>query len=153
MMFITKSPSVHSLSPEQANQLTNLITLCPSCHHRVELAVRVRSGLSGLSFVLSHLAPLFLMCDPRDLGVHADPQSSLTSGAPTVIIYEQVPDGIGLSSQLYQIHSDLLTYALELVSNCLCSDGCPSCVGPGGEQGQGSKTETQAILKAMSSNI
>jgi DEAD/DEAH box helicase domain-containing protein len=93
------------------------------------------------------------MCDPRDLGVHADPQSPLASGTPTVIIYEQIPDGIGLSFQLYQIHSDLLTYALELVTTCLCSDGCPSCVGPGGELGQGSKAETRAILHAMSSKI
>lgn len=140
-------------SPAQANQLSNLITLCPNCHHRVELAVRVRSGLSGLSFVLSHLAPLFLMCDPRDLGVHSDPQSALASGAPTVIIYEQVPDGIGLSEQLYQIHPDLLYSALELINKCLCADGCPSCVGPGGELGQGSKAETRAILQAMSSKI
>ena len=42
---------------KQANQLDNLITLCPNCHQRVEQAVRIRSGLSGLGYVISHLAP------------------------------------------------------------------------------------------------
>jgi DEAD/DEAH box helicase domain-containing protein len=39
---------------EQANQLTNLITLCKSCHRKVETAVRVRSGLAGLAFTLGN---------------------------------------------------------------------------------------------------
>ena len=49
---------------ERANQLDNLVTLCPECHKKTETAVRVRSGLAGLSYVLGNLAPLFLMCDP-----------------------------------------------------------------------------------------
>jgi DEAD/DEAH box helicase domain-containing protein len=136
-------------SAEIANQLENLVTLCPTCHRRVETAVRVRSGLSGLGFVLGHLAPLFLMCDARDLGVHSDPQSPLTEGRPTVVIYDQIPAGIGLSQRLFELHADLVARAKELVAECPCLDGCPSCVGPGGEQGQGSKKETLAILDAL----
>lgn len=136
-------------SAEIANQLDNLLTLCPTCHQRVETANRVRSGLSGLGFVLGHLAPLFLMCDTRDLGMHSDVQSPLSGGRPTVVIYDQVPAGIGLSQRLYEIHPDLLAKARELVAECSCSDGCPSCVGPGGELGLGSKKETLAILDAL----
>jgi DEAD/DEAH box helicase domain-containing protein len=126
--------------------MENLITLCPVCHHRAETAVRVRSGLAGLSFVLGHLAPLFLMCDTRDLGVHADPQSPLSEGKPTVVIYDQIPAGIGLSQHLFQVHDELLKRARDLVASCECVDGCPSCVGPGGELGMGGKQETLAIL-------
>ena len=39
--------------------------------------------------------------------------------------------------------------ALELVSECLCMDGCPSCVGPGGENGYGGKQEALEILKEL----
>ncbi len=46
-------------SAQQANQLANLITLCNSCHRKVETAVRVRSGLAGLAFTIGNLAPLF----------------------------------------------------------------------------------------------
>lgn len=132
---------------EQANQLANLLTLCQTCHNRVESTVRIRSGLSGLAFVLINLAPLFLMCDLRDLGVLADPQSSLSEGKPAVVIYDQVPAGIGFSERLYEIHDDLLKTAYGLVNTCPCYDGCPSCVGPGGENGSGGKRETFAILK------
>jgi len=111
--------------------------------------VRVRSGLAGLAFVLIHLAPFFLMCDTRDLGVHSDPQSPLADGRPTVVLYDQVPAGIGFSQRLYELHASLLSQAYELVSGCECSDGCPSCVGPGGESGEGGKRETLAILAAL----
>ena len=49
-------------------QLDNLITLCPACHHRAEAARGTRSALGGLAYALGNIAPLFLMCDPRDLG-------------------------------------------------------------------------------------
>jgi len=139
-------------SAQQANQLANLITLCNSCHRKVETAVRVRSGLAGLAFTIGNLAPLFLMCDIGDIGIHSDPQSSLTDGKPAVILYDLIPGGIGLSERLFEIHADLMKRSLELVESCSCEDGCPSCVGPGGESGLGGKRETLALLKELSVN-
>ena len=136
-------------SAEQANQLANLTTLCPACHRQAELAVRVRSGLAGLSFTLGHLAPLFLMCDARDVGVHSDPQSPLAEGRPAVVIYDRVPAGIGFSERLFELHDQLMARAHELVTACECADGCPSCVGPAGEGGSGGKRETLALLEAL----
>jgi DEAD/DEAH box helicase domain-containing protein len=144
-----KTPFRTFESAEQANRLENLVTLCHACHRQVETAVRVRSGLAGLAFTLSHLAPFFLMCDRRDLGVHSDPQSPLADGQPVVVLYDLIPAGIGFSQRLFDLHADLLRRAYELVSACECTDGCPSCVGPGGENGQGSKRETLAILQAL----
>jgi DEAD/DEAH box helicase domain-containing protein len=134
---------------EQANQLANLITVCNSCHRKIETAVRVRSGLAGLAFTLGNLAPLSLMCDIGDLGIHSDPQSSLTEGKPTVILYDKIPGGIGLSERLYEIHTELMVRGRELVEACPCEDGCPSCVGPGGEAGYGGKREALALLKVL----
>ena len=134
---------------EQANRLENLTTLCPSCHKKVEQNVRIRSGLAGLGFVLGNLAPLFLMCDPRDLGTHTDPAWSAVNGQPSVVLYDLVPAGIGFSQKLFEIHDELMQRACELVEQCACKDGCPSCVGPGGENGTGGKAETLAILKHL----
>ena len=89
------------------------------------------------------------MCDARDLGVHSDPSSAVSDGKPAVIIYDQAPAGLGFSERLYEIHNELLARAYELVAACECADGCPSCVGPGGENGAGGKTETLAILKLL----
>ncbi len=137
-------------SYEQANQLANLITLCRSCHRRAETAVRLRSGLAGLAFALGHLAPLFLMCDFNDVAVHHDPKSLLADGQPAVVIYDLAPGGIGFSERLFELHDELIIQAHELVAACPCADGCPSCVGPGGEEGRGGKPETLAILAALS---
>ena len=136
-------------SIEEANRLENLSTLCRTCHQKVEQNVRIRSGLAGLGFVLGNLAPLFLMCDPRDLGIHTDPAWSAVNGLPSVVLYDLIPAGIGFSQRLFEIHDELIQRALELVSECECEDGCPSCVGPGGENGIGGKVETLEILKCL----
>ncbi len=147
-----KTPFRAFESQKEANRLENLVTLCPQCHQRVESAVRMRSGLSGLAYALGHLAPLFLMCDTRDLEVHADPQSPLTEGRPVVVVYEMIPAGIGFSQRLFECHDELIHHARELIISCECSDGCPSCVGPGGERGSGGKSEALAILGCLQSS-
>jgi DEAD/DEAH box helicase domain-containing protein len=131
-----------------ANRMENLITLCPACHRKVEQNVRMRSGLAGLGNVLGQLAPLFLMCDLGDLGIHTDPTPA-TLGLPGIVIYDDVPAGIGFSQKLFELHDELIQRALELVSECECKDGCPACVGPGGENGAGGKPETLEILKQL----
>ena len=136
-------------SYEQANQLSNLVTLCRPCHRRAETAVRIRSGLAGLAFALGHLAPLFLMCDINDVAVHHDPKSPLAGGQPAVVIYDVTPGGIGFSERLFELHTELVAQAYELVAACPCADGCPSCVGPGGEDGRGGKQEALAILEKL----
>ena len=128
--------------------MDNLITLCPACHRKAEQNVRIRSGLAGLGSVLGQLAPLFLMCDPGDLGLHTDTSLSML-GQPGLVIYDDVPGGIGFSQKLFELHDELMQRALELVQECECKDGCPSCVGPGGENGMGGKQETLEILKQL----
>jgi len=114
---------------QAANVLENLITLCPACHRQAEAGVRIRSGLGGAATLLAGIAPIFLMCDPRDLGLLAEPQDA-TSGLPTITLYERVPGGVGYAEQLYESMPDLLRAAYDLVMNCPCERGCPACVGP-----------------------
>ncbi|TLM98582.1 DUF1998 domain-containing protein, partial [bacterium] len=144
-----KIPLRSFTSLELANSLDNLITLCPNCHRKAELVVKMRSGLSGVRYLLSQLAPLFVMCDMEDLGAISDFESPLTDGRPTVLLYDQAPAGIGLSEALYHMHDKLLSEALQLVDHCPCQDGCPSCVGPAGENGAGGKKEAMALLQVM----
>ncbi len=132
---------------ERANQMNNLATLCPECHKMAETNVRVRSGLAGLSYVLGNLAPLFLMCDPGDLGTHIESVGTASFPQPAIVLYDMVPAGIGFSEKLFELHNELIQNALELVGQCACVAGCPSCVGPGGKNGMGGKQETIAILK------
>ena len=144
-----KIPFRQFSEPTLANQLSNLITLCSSCHQRAEMMLRIKSGLSGLRYVLSQLAPIFVMCDAGDLGSLADPQSKIGNGAPTIIIYDKVHAGIGLSNSIFESHLELIKASQDLVTHCPCSDGCPSCVGPAGENAEGAKKSTLAILSGI----
>ena len=136
---------------KQANQLDNLATLCPSCHRRAEAGQQTRSALAGLGYALGNLAPLFLMCDPGDISVSAESLSPVTR-APTLVIYENIPAGVGFSRRLYELHDILLMAALELVSDCGCAAGCPACVGPPGEIGPDTKEVTRQLLKILTSD-
>lgn len=131
-----------------ANDLANLMTLCPECHRRLETARHVQGTLEGLAHVLRSLAPLHLMCEPRDLGVAADLDFPLTR-RPTVVLYDAVPGGIGFSQALFAVHQTLLQECLEWVSQCPCKEGCPACVGPSNEPGMGAKERVKHLLRAI----
>jgi DEAD/DEAH box helicase domain-containing protein len=131
---------------EQANALENLVTLCPVCHRRAERALRARSALSGLAYLLRHLAPLHLLSAPGDLGSAVEARAPGT-GLPRVTFYDRAPGGAGLSLRLYELFEPLLEAALERVRSCPCADGCPGCVGPAGEQEPGTKRRTERLLE------
>jgi len=137
-----------------ANRLENLITLCSACHRRVERARGARGALSGLAYLLRNLAPLYLMCDPSDLGSAIGPAVSAQArapetGLPTVTLYDRAPGGAGLSPHLYELHDTLLEAALDVVRRCPCAGGCPGCVGPAGEAEPGAKALTLRLLEAV----
>jgi DEAD/DEAH box helicase domain-containing protein len=88
------------------------------------------------------------MCDPRDLGIITEVRASETK-APTVTLYDRIPEGLGFSERLYDLHHELLTGCLDLIGNCRCSDGCPACVGPIGPGGSEVKTLTIRLLEAL----
>ncbi len=131
-----------------ANSLDNLITLCPSCHRRAERARGARSGLAGLAYLLRHLAPLYLLCAPDDLGAAVESRAQAT-GLPRLIFYDRTPGGAGLSPRLYEMFETLLEAGLERVRACPCADGCPGCVGPAGEQEPGTKQRSRRLLTAL----
>ena len=111
--------------------------------------MRVRSGLSGLAYVIRSLAPLFLMCDSGDIEVVCDPQSNNFDSQPAIILYDTIPGGLGLSRGAYDRWDEILKTAYEVIVQCSCSSGCPSCVGPAGEEGYGGKEEAIALLEWM----
>jgi DEAD/DEAH box helicase domain-containing protein len=135
--------------PNIANDLNNLVTLCPNCHRLVEMKVKIRSAISGLNYALYHLSPLVVMCDENDLGSFADPSSDFANKQPVILIYDAIPAGIGLTKTLYQQYQSLLINASELINQCECEAGCPSCVGPISEAGVGGKKETTYLLSLL----
>jgi DEAD/DEAH box helicase domain-containing protein len=103
----------------------------PSGNGRARAADRglLEAGLHGMAHALRAVASLHLMCDPRDLGAIGEVRSPATR-RPTVTVYEVYPGGVGYAARLFELHGRLLADAAELVRECPCLDGCPSCTGP-----------------------
>ncbi|MCD6555191.1 MAG: DEAD/DEAH box helicase [Anaerolineae bacterium] len=132
----------------EANRLENLTTLCRSCHLRAEAALMMRSALGGLGHLLRHVAPLHLMCDPRDIGVIVEPRSSFTR-RPTITIYEKIPAGVGFSEEMYRLHRTLLKAAHDVAARCPCANGCPACIGPTSEESENAKANTLRLIETL----
>jgi len=114
---------------------------------RMQVA-ELQGALVGLTNLLAVVAPLYLMCDPRDIGVHAEVKSPFT-GRGTVTIYDKIPGGIGFSQKLYDTHETLLEAAHDLINACPCTEGCPSCAGPVAEIGARGKRLVLGMLKLL----
>ena len=97
----------------------------------LEDAKRARLDLAGGLHAAEHAAigvlPLFALCDRNDIGGVSTPYHPDT-GMPQVFIYDGHPGGIGISERGYRIIDDLWDTTLQVISDCRCSDGCPSCI-------------------------
>jgi len=112
----------------------------------------LQDGLWGLAHLLRHLAPIFLMCDPRDLQAVAQMRSPFTQ-RPTLFLYENQPGGVGMSRRLFEIHVRLIDAAAELIARCACAAGCPGCVGPSvGEHGT-NKRAASLLLERLRHDV
>jgi DEAD/DEAH box helicase domain-containing protein len=131
-----------------ANALENLLTLCAACHQRVEAQRGTQTALGGFANALGNVAPLFLMCDPRDIGVLAEPRSKETR-APTITLYDRAPEGLGLAERIYELRAELLSGARDLIAACPCRDGCPACVGPVGVE----ETNVKALALKLAQRL
>ena len=99
--------------------------------------------LSGAGTMIRNIAPVFLLCDPRDLGLACrvrDPHFD----TPTINIYDKYPGGTGLAESLAQRTGELFSAVYQAVRGCRCKAGCPSCVGP-----EGNKALTREFLRAL----
>ncbi|MCL1814699.1 MAG: DEAD/DEAH box helicase [Treponema sp.] len=99
--------------------------------------------LSGAGTLVRHIAPVYLLCDPRDLGI-AERVRDPHFAVPALYIYDKYPGGTGLAEALSQKTETVLTAAHRAAAGCPCKSGCPSCVGPGG-----SKEGTKELLEAV----
>jgi DEAD/DEAH box helicase domain-containing protein len=120
-----------------------------------------------VTYLLHHLAPIFLLCDIRDLGswlgdttpaaggvvaTRESAKARLMSAAefnPTIYLYDSHAGGIGLAERVYEVLPDLLARGLDTLEACACAYGCPSCVGPVNEVGRRAKATAATLLGAL----
>ena len=108
----------------------------------------LKNGMLAITNLLRIVAPLYLMCAPQDVAVLYQVKSPITD-RPTVILYDNCPGGVGLAHKAYGMQKLLLEKALQIVTDCACTQGCPSCAGPVGEIGTDGKQTAIALLKEL----
>ncbi len=109
-------------------------------------AFDLAGGLLALSNVMVNVVPLFVMCDPNDIKAVVQVRSPFTD-LPTIFLYDNYPGGVGFSEKIFELRNKILSAARELIENCGCDEGCPSCVGPINQVGKQGKQSALFILK------
>ncbi|MBN2239715.1 MAG: DEAD/DEAH box helicase [Dehalococcoidales bacterium] len=84
-------------------------------------------GLHATEHAAIAMLPLFTLCDRNDIGgvstsLHPD------TGRAQVFIYDAYPGGIGIAEKGFELVEDLWKATLQIVTDCPCESGCPSCI-------------------------
>jgi DEAD/DEAH box helicase domain-containing protein len=155
--------------PQQEMQTTAAwLTVAPeTLEHVSPSREELIDGLRAVTYLLHHLAPIFLLCDIRDLGSWLGDTTPAATGAvatrestkqrllaadefhPTIYLYDSHAGGIGLAERVFEVLPELLRRGLETLAACPCTFGCPSCVGPVNEVGRKAKATARALLGAL----
>ncbi|MEM7203982.1 MAG: DEAD/DEAH box helicase [Planctomycetota bacterium] len=137
------------LPPEELETEACMIVVDPELAERVGLGrAGDASGLRGVAELIVGLVPLFVRVDPGDVGMTA-PLKNPHFERPTIILYDRVPGGVGLSARIFAVHREVLAAARGLLDRCACQRGCPACVGPSGGVSGRAKRVAAALLDGM----
>jgi DEAD/DEAH box helicase domain-containing protein len=147
-----------SLPPDEMHTRSTVLLFDPgsSAGRLFESLGEAAKGIviQRLGVLLRTVAPVFLLCDPRDIGVVErvrDPHFE----APCLYVYDQYPGGIGLSEGFLRDLPRIVRGAREVVDRCPCEHGCPSCIGaPDAEQGsQEAKAQVRSFLAGWTDSL
>ncbi len=92
-----------------------------------ERGLHLMGGIHAIEHAAIGIFPLFALCDRNDIGGISytyHPQVEKTA----IFIYDGYQGGVGLSQRGYEVVLDLFEKTLDLVKNCKCDEGCPSCI-------------------------
>jgi DEAD/DEAH box helicase domain-containing protein len=71
--------------------------------------------------------PLFTICDRWDVGGVSTVLQADT-GLPTIVIHDAYEGGAGIAELGFEAATRHLRATLQVIEQCPCSTGCPSCV-------------------------
>jgi len=116
---------------ELPSQTLETVALWLSPSERIVERIRreglvVAEGLIGVANVMVEVAQLFVMCDAQDIGTVVDAASL---GRDSLFLYDRYPGGMGYARRCMDCMDRLLRTILDVIAECSCEDGCPSCVG------------------------
>lgn len=85
----------------------------------------------GLSYIMRHASTIFCMSDIKDINTDI----SLYEADPGIwrsalYLYDTIEGGVGYAERIFERIEEVLRFCREILDNCECRYGCPSCVPP-----------------------
>ncbi|MFC1900503.1 DEAD/DEAH box helicase [Chloroflexota bacterium] len=84
-------------------------------------------GLHAAEHAAISMLPLFTLCDRNDIG-GVSTQLHPDTGNAQIFIYDAYPGGIGIAEKGFEIMEQLWQATLDIINDCPCEEGCPSCI-------------------------
>jgi DEAD/DEAH box helicase domain-containing protein len=104
------------------------------------------AGVQALENILTGLFPVLVICDKQDV----DSAHTIYPGESTVIyFFDSYEGGAGISEGNYGRANELLEAAYRAVSQCPCTEGCPSCVQSGKTGARGKNADKKVCLRLL----
>ena len=88
--------------------------------------MQIGEALVGIANVLVEVASMYVMCDAQDIGAVVD---ASCLGADALFLYDRYPGGMGYAKRCLDRADEILRTIKTVIDDCICEDGCPSCVG------------------------
>ncbi len=116
------------LPPQIFESVAVWFTLSPEFQEKLlEKGHDFNGGIHAVEHGMIAMAPVYALCDRWDLGGLSTPLHPDT-GVPTIFIYDGYEGGIGIAEKCYEIFPELATATREMIKDCECEIGCPSCI-------------------------
>ena len=84
-------------------------------------------GIHAIEHGIIGMFPLFVLCDRDDMGGISYPVYPQINKS-AIFIYDGYEGGVGLASRGFDLVMELLSKTRQCISECVCEDGCPSCI-------------------------
>ncbi|MDE2320502.1 MAG: DEAD/DEAH box helicase [candidate division NC10 bacterium] len=92
-----------------------------------EAGLHFMGSIHAVEHAMIGLFPLYALCDRSDIGGISYPIHPQV-GRAAIFIYDGYPGGIGLTERGFQVLPELFLKTRQLLEECQCESGCPSCV-------------------------
>jgi len=105
--------------------------LPPTARQIVQLAgYSFRDSVHAAAHALMNVLPLYLMCNPEDIGTECDNLYDTRYKPERLLLFDRYPGGIGLCEKAQPIFKELIEKGLNLIVCCSCESdsGCPGCI-------------------------
>ncbi len=91
----------------------------------------IGAALYGLSYLLRHTAPALCMADVKDIETDVSlVETEAQQWKSALYMFDAIEGGVGYSEKIFENIELCLGLCQDILKECGCSSGCPSCVPP-----------------------